>query len=166
MKKIYKHIEGVKVTAEFDKNYRYRLDISLINPAQSRKTACVVMQNPSDAGEEIADKSVQFMEKVVFQKNLPEFTGVQRLIVVNQFAHIQTNKFRGLPGEIGSKNDVAIKSALKESDIIILGWGVTNRFKERQAFVRGLIDEMDGKELFVTKKHPSRAGYNGFIIAA
>ncbi len=27
MKKKYKHIEGVKVTAEFDKNYRYRLDI-------------------------------------------------------------------------------------------------------------------------------------------
>ncbi len=91
---------------------------------------------------------------------------MQRLIVVNQFARIQTNKFRGLPDEIGSKNDAAIKSALKESDIIILGWGIRNRFKERQVFIRGLIDKMDGKELFATKKHPSRASYDGFIIAA
>lgn len=53
------------------------------------------MQNPSYAGEEVADKSVQFMEKVVFQKGLPEFRDVRRLIVVNQFAYIETNNFEG-----------------------------------------------------------------------
>jgi hypothetical protein len=142
------------------------LEITWKNRSPFGKTACVVMQNPSRADGNVADKSVKFMETVVFQKNLPEFVGVQRLIVVNQFAHVQTKDFRGLPSEIGSKNNAAIKSALEESDIIILGWGVGNRFKERQTFIRKLISKMEGKRLFETKKHPSRAGYDGFIIAA
>ena len=164
----YQHITDVKVTAKFsdDKKFRYRLEISLENPSHRTKTVCVVMQNPSCADENVADKSVKFMEKVVFQKSLPEFASVRRLIVVNQFAHIQTKNFKGLASEIGSKNNAAIKSALKESDIIILGWGVANPFKERQAFVLGLIYKMSNKEIFKTKKHPSRAGYDGFILSA
>jgi hypothetical protein len=61
------------------------LEIVLNGAAPTGKTVCVVMQNPSYAGEDVADKSVQFMEKVVFQKGLAEFTDVRRLIVVNQF---------------------------------------------------------------------------------
>ena len=65
---IYEHIEGVEVTAQFswenDMRYRYRLEIVLKDTLPNGKTACVVMQNPSYAGEDVADKSVQFMEKV------------------------------------------------------------------------------------------------------
>jgi hypothetical protein len=161
----YQHIAGVKVTAKFseDGKFRYRLEISLENPSRRTKTACVIMQNPSYAGENVADKSVQFMEKVVFQRQLSEFTGVQRLIVVNQFAFIQTNNFRGLAHEIGSNNNSAIKSALNESEVIILGWGCANPFKERQAFVINLLRKAKRKQLFKTRTHPSRAGYDGFI---
>ena len=157
---IYEHIDGVAVTAQFswenDMRYRYRLEILLKDAAPTGKTVCVVMQNPSYAGEDVADKSVQFMEKVVFMKGLPEFEGVRRLIVVNQFARIQTNHFQGLPHEIGALNDAAIKHALYESDIVILGWGSTNRFEERKAFVLGLLGEMKQKTLFKTRMHPSR----------
>lgn len=121
------------------------------------------MQNPSYAGENVADKSVQFMEKVVFQKQLREFTGVQRLVVVNQFARIQTNNFQGLAHEIGSGNDKAIEMALDEADIIILGWGSGNPFDKRKAFVLELLQKMKGKQLFKTKMHPSRGRYDGFI---
>ncbi len=161
----YKHIEGVKVKANFsqDLRYRYRLEITLQNAPASGKTACVVMMNPSYANEEVADKSVQFMEKVVFQKHLPEFAGVKKLIVVNQFAFIQTNAFEGLEHEIGPENDAAIKWAIKKSDIIILGWGVANRFEARKNFVLGLLRKLKHKKLFKTKKHPSRAGFDGFI---
>ena len=165
--KCYKHIDGVEVKAEFSKenglHYRYRLQITLkISPAAG-KTVCVTMQNPSYAGIDEADKSVQFMEKVVFQRNLAEFEEVQRLIVVNQFARIQTNHFQGLADDIGARNDSAIKSALNESDVIILGWGSGNPFKERKAFVLGLLQKMNGKQLFKTKMHPARGHYDGFI---
>lgn len=164
---IYEHIDGVAVAAQFswenDMRYRYRLEILLKDAAPTGKTVCVVMQNPSYAGEDVADKSVQFMEKVVFMKGLPEFEGVRRLIVVNQFARIQTNHFQGLPHEIGALNDAAIKHALYESDIVILGWGSTNRFEERKAFVLGLLGEMRQKTLFKTRMHPSRGRYEEFI---
>ena len=161
----FKHIDGVNVKAKFseDLRFRYRLKITLKNSPAFGKTACVVMQNPSYAGENMADKSVKLMEKVVFQKNLPEFEKVRRLIVVNQFAAIQTNGFQGLPHEIGSENDAAIKTALNESDIIILGWGCANPFKERQAFVIGLLQKVKRKQLFKTRTHPARGGYDGFI---
>ena len=164
---LYKHIPGAVVRAEFrfdgNVHYRYRLDIALSDAAATDKTACVVMQNPSYACEKFADKSVKFMETVVFEKGLPEFSGVRRLIVVNQFAKIQTNDFQGLPHEIGLLNDAATRDALDESDIVILGWGSSNRFEERKAFVLGLLGEMKDKAVFKTRMHPSRGRYEGFI---
>jgi len=163
----YKHINDVTVTAQFvsegDLHYRYRLEIVLNDAPPTGKTVCVVMQNPSYAGEDVADKSVQFMEKVVFQKGLVEFSDVRRLIVVNQFAFIQTNAFQGLSHEIGSLNNAAIRDALLESDIVILGWGSSNRFEERKAYVLGLLNEMKQKVILKTSKHPSRGRYENFI---
>ena len=162
----YLHIEGVKVKAKFseDRKYRYRLDIDLKQAPVSGKTACVIMMNPSYANEEIADKSVQFMERIVLQKNLPQFKGVKKLIVVNQFAFIQTHRFTGQAHEVGEKNNAAIKKAFRDSEIIILGWGCANPFEERKNFVLGLLKKLSGKKIYKTKKHPSRAGYDGFIL--
>jgi hypothetical protein len=61
---IYKHIDGVTVTAQFawegELRFRYRLEIALKDVALIGKTAWVVMQNPSYAGEDVADKSVKY----------------------------------------------------------------------------------------------------------
>ncbi len=121
------------------------------------------MQNPSYAGEDVADKSIQFMEKVVFQKNFPGLHQIKRLIVVNQFARIQTTGFEGSSHDIGSRNNSAIESALEESDVIILAWGSGNRFEERKAFVLREIGKMKGKQFFKTRMHPARGRYDGFI---
>lgn len=164
----YLHIKNVTAKAQFATEnglrYRYRLEITKDGVSESPKTACVVMQNPSYAGEEEADKSVQFMEKNVFEQGLTEFNSVERLIVVNQFARIQTNDFAGLPHEIGTQNDNAIEAALEESGIIIIGWGSSNRFVERQEFVLELLKRMmHEKQLYKTRMHPSRGCYADFI---
>lgn len=162
---IHKHIADVLVTARFawedGVRFRYRLEIT--RHRTSGRTACVVMQNPSYANEEVADKSVQFMEKVVFEKGFQEFAGVSRLIVVNQFARIQTNGFRGLPEEIGAENDLVIREALQESDIVVIGWGSSNRFEGRKSYVLGLLQYMPQKLVLKTRMHPSRGRYDGFI---
>ena len=69
------------------------------------------MQNPSYACVEYADKSVQVLERVIFEKQYPQFTGVERLIIVNLFAFIQTNDFSGKDDYIGERNDAAIARA-------------------------------------------------------
>ena len=139
----FKHIGGVDVKAQFSEerglHFRYRLDITLQKAPQKGKTVCVVMQNPSCANEQQADKSVKCLEKVIFEQNLPEFKNVHRLIIVNQFALIQTNEFKGSEDVIGEKNDGAICAALAEADIVVLAWGVSNKFKARQKFV---LDEL------------------------
>ncbi len=163
----YLHIKGVTAKAQFategNLRYRYRLEITRVGASRCPKTACVVMQNPSYAGEDEADKSVQFMEKNVFELELPEFKGVERLIVVNQFARIQTNGFAGLPSDIGAKNGKAIEAALEESEIIIIGWGARNRYEKRKEFVFDLLKRIRGKQLCKTRMHPSRGRYAGFI---
>jgi hypothetical protein len=165
---IYRHIDGVEVSAVFatenNMQFRYRLDVALQEKLQKGKTACVVMQNPSYAGEDIADKSVQFMEKLIFRKEYPEFQGVQKMIVVNLFAYIQTNDFEGLDFQIGSQNDSAIREAMEESDIVILGWGVGKDFQGRKDFVSNMLNKMINKTIYKTKKHPSRGRYEGFIL--
>lgn len=122
------------------------------------------MQNPSYAGEEQADKSVQFLEKNIFELGLPEFTNVGRLIVVNQFARVQTNDFEGLPGDIGSRNDRAIAAAVEESEIILVAWGSTNRFHERKEHILNLMKRQHGKRFYQTRMHPSRGRYADFIM--
>ena len=89
--------------------------------------------------------------------------GVERLIVVNQFARVQTNDFEGLPSDIGPGNNRAIAAALKESQIIIIGWGVGNRFEARKKWVLDLLKRLRGKKLYQTRSHPSRGRYAGFI---
>lgn len=78
------------------------------------------MQNPSYASVDIADKSVQVLERVIFEKGLVEFNGVERLIVVNQFAFIQTKDFIGTDAQIGTRNDQAIASAVDESEMVLI----------------------------------------------
>ena len=63
----YLHIKSVSASADFDTeggdSYRYRLEVKSVDAPRSSRTVCVVMQNPSYAGEHEADKSVQFLEK-------------------------------------------------------------------------------------------------------
>lgn len=83
------------------------------------------MQNPTYACVEFADKSVQVLERVVFEKGLEEFRGVGRLIVVNQFAFIQTNGFIGTGEQV-------VSETMEQSEIVLFAWGEDNGFVERQ----------------------------------
>jgi hypothetical protein len=164
----YLHIKGVSVKADFstedDVRYRYHLEIQKIGAPSSARTVCAIMQNPSYAGEDVADKSVQFLEKNVFELDLPEFRNVGRLTIVNQFARVLTNDFVGQDAEIGSRNDAAISNAIAQAEIVLIAWGSSNRFEARKEFVIGVLKEHQGKETYQTRMHPSRGRYENFIL--
>lgn len=163
----YRHIADVRVKAWFADEcglpMRYRLQIDHLGRSSSSIVACAVMQNPSVANEQDADKSVQFLEKVVFERDTPEFANVGRLIVVNQFARIQTNGFLGAEQEIGRYNDEHIATALSEADVILIAWGASNRFESRQRAVLDLLRTFSDKKVYRTRMHPSRGRYHGFV---
>ena len=121
------------------------------------------MQNPSGANEDVADKSVQFIEKLIFNEGYKEFDNVQKIIVVNQFAQIQTKDFKGNDKTIDLKNDGHIKSAINESDIILVAWGKNNNYRDRQEAINCKLRLTNNKKMYKTKKHPSRGFYKNFI---
>ena len=121
------------------------------------------MQNPSVANAEIADKSVQFLEKLIFTKGYSEFRNVKKIIIVNQFAFIKTNDFNGSELHIGQKNDAHILEAIREADTVLIAWGRGNRYSERKAVINIMLAQHYGKTLLETKSHPSRGTYINFI---
>ncbi|AOS84221.1 hypothetical protein BIU88_08805 [Chlorobaculum limnaeum] len=151
MKQTFKHRPGLHIEAEFSKEnspvFRYRLSATKTGASNNPKSVCAIMQNPSYACVEFADKSVQVLERVVFEKPYPEFEGVERLIIVNQFAFIQTNDFAGRNDQVGRNNDAAIESALSEAEIILLAWGKDNGFSDRKETIERMIEKQKDKVL-------------------
>ena len=167
MKQIYKHRPNLMINAEFSSAnipiFRYRLEAIKGMASSNPRSVCAIMQNPSYACVEIADKSVQVLERVIFEKNLADFYGVERLIIVNQFAFIQTTDFVGTDDQIGVKNDDAIDRAIDESEIVLIAWGSGNCFTQRKNKILEMIRIKGGKKLLQTSRHPSRVIYDGFI---
>lgn len=164
---IYKHIDNLNVTAEFSKNNKFRYKLEAIKTDRTdsdRKIICVIMQNPSDADKNVADKSVQFIEKLIFNEDYKEFENVHKIIVVNQFAYVQKKDFKCDESFIGSKNDEKIKSAINESKIILVAWGKSNRYYDRQEAIKRMLRLTTNKKMYETKKHPSRGFYKNFTI--
>ncbi len=166
-KQTYLHRQDLTIKADFSSEsppiFRYRLEAIKDGALNNPRTVCAVMQNPSYACVEIADKSVQVLERVVFEKNLEEFNGVERLIIVNQFAFIQTKDFIGTDDQVGIRNDDAITNAVDESEIVLVAWGKDNGFMQRQNRILGIVRAKKGKTLLQTSRHPSRVIYDGFI---
>ncbi len=161
---VYHHIEHITAEAQYSVcgQYRYRLTIQH-GTKKDGKTVCVIMQNPSVAGNTVADKSVQFLEKLIFRMKYPQFEEVARVIIVNQFARIQTRDFKGSPDEASTKNDSHIRNAIQESDSILIAWGKSNPYMERQETILNMVREYPGRNVMITKKHPSRGSYENFI---
>jgi len=162
----YQHIENVAAEALFSDcgHYRYRLTLRH-GTRKGGKTVCVIMQNPSVASHLVADKSVQFLEKIIFTNTVPEFENVSQVLIVNQFARIQTKNFQGTKADIGPGNDAHIRDAIRKSDTILIAWGKTNPYKDRQEVILKIIREFPDKQVLMTKKHPSRGSYKDFIMA-
>ncbi len=161
----YKHLPGIDAKAEFSGDGKYRYALTLTDKRRpSGKKVCVIMQNPSKAGEDLADKSVHFLENLIFEKGLPEFSGVKRCIIVNQFARVQTKGFEGKESDIGVENDRHLKAAIGTSEVILIAWGKRNPFEDRQNTILHLLKRTKGKKILMSRKHPSRGTYRDFVL--
>lgn len=161
---VYRHLNLIDAKAIYSicGAYRYLLTLQHTDKEYGQ-TVCVIMQNPSVAGSEFADKSVQFLETLIFQKEYPEFANVSTILIVNQFGRIQTKNFKGRPSDVGPENDNYLQKAICQSDIIMIAWGKTNPYTDRQQAIQDMIRAYENKKVLMTKKHPSRGSYKNFI---
>lgn len=162
-KQTFEHIPGLDISAVFSKcgNYRYLLKIRK-KDSENKNSVCVILQNPSIANETYADKSVQFLEKLVFEKESKLMQACE-LQIVNQFAYIKTKGFEGQEQQVGPLNDTYIQSALKSANLVLLAWGKTNPFQDRKKQILDFLAKLPEKKVFITSCHPSRGHYKNFI---
>ena len=158
------HIQDVEVEAFFSecRSFRYKLSITK-SKARGSKTICVIMQNPSDADEEKADGTVKFLEELIFEKDYYEqFSQVNKIEIVNQFAYVQSSDFKGSDEKIGPENDTSVTESIERADIILVAWGRTNPYGERIEAINEIIKRnKSGKVLLEAIWHPSFVLRNG-----
>lgn len=85
----FEHVDLSQVKAVFstDNLHRASLRIPLFD-RETNRTLCVIGQNPSDADEKVADKTIRFLEEYVF-KRLPQYS---ELLMLNLYSRIDTKK--------------------------------------------------------------------------
>ena len=162
---IFKHLSGLRVNAHFSFCARFRYLLTIDDPAvKTGKTICAIMQNPSIADEHVADKSVQFLEKLIFRKQTPVFGPIKCLHIVNQFAFIQTRNFKGCRQHIGDKNIEFIQEAITDADLILIAWGKNNPYMQQKQTILQLLLSKNPRTIYQTRRHPSRGAYTDFIF--
>ncbi len=85
----YKAVSHEDIEAKFtsDKKHRSYLFVPFLNRNNDRLLH-VIGQNPSDANEVHADKTLHYLEKLIFD-NHPEYSGI---VMLNLYSRIDTNK--------------------------------------------------------------------------
>lgn len=85
----FEQVDLKRVRAVFvrGRTHRTLLEIPFCNRSLAR-TLCVVGQNPSDAGEEYADKTVRYLERYVYER-LPHYGA---MLMLNLYARVDKHK--------------------------------------------------------------------------
>jgi hypothetical protein len=147
--KIVPHYEMVNlanIRAEFfsDMQHRATLHIPFAERAGDR-TLCIIGQNPSNADERNADKTVNFLERYVFEK-LPKYS---QILMLNLYSRIDTKKSE--TSELNhSYCEYLLQEAIcKHQDFLVVFGALKNQgaycFPSR---VNDILPLFDGKNVF------------------
>ena len=80
-------LEHIQEYFSEDRLHRAYLDIPLLN-RETNKTICIIGQNPSKADVNVADKTLNYLERYVYEK-MPAYS---RIIMLNLYSRMDTRK--------------------------------------------------------------------------
>ncbi len=109
--------------------YRYSLWRTLKDvPREEHKTLLFNLLNPSTADGRTDDPTVR--RCIGFARNL----GYTRVWIGNVFGYRATDpkELRRVPNPVGPMNHASLKTMILQADLIICGWGVHARTRERE----------------------------------
>ncbi len=85
----FDRIEKAGIEAQFFDGHKHRASLYLpFSGRRTNRTLCVIGQNPSAAGEQNADKTIRYLEELIY-RNHPEYTS---LLVLNLYSRVDTAK--------------------------------------------------------------------------
>ncbi|ODG91438.1 MULTISPECIES: DUF1643 domain-containing protein [Bacillaceae] len=138
------HSMQIHTKAVFDKQnklMRYSLTRTW---DESKKKATLVLLNPCRANHLKSDYILARCLNFFIDYKKGNFGSLE---LVNLFALMEpdSTKLKGKECEVGEHNDEAIKLAISNADIIIVGWGSSKRFKWRIKEVLDLLEPYKDK---------------------
>ena len=109
------------------------------------KSLCVIGQNPSDANKEVADRTIRYLEELIY-KNCPEFS---QLVVLNLFSRVDKSKTQ-LDNLLDAECSRVFENTVHEHENVLLVYGQLKRqgaydFPKRASEIKGLLK---GKKLW------------------
>ncbi|PHS39813.1 MAG: hypothetical protein COB07_05280 [Sulfurovum sp.] len=119
----FEQVDILNIIANFteDMSHRSSLIIPFLNRSND-KTLCIIGQNPSDANEHHADKTLKYLEIFVY-KNLPEYS---RIIMLNLYSRIDTEKKSLSDLERTETYNELVKN-IKENNDFLLVFGASKK---------------------------------------
>lgn len=139
-----------------DRLHRYSLKIPFLERTTG-KLLCIVGQNPSEANEINADKTIHYLENFVF-KNLPEYDGI---VMLNLYTRM--DKYKDKNEVLDDRSDEKFKSALtKGSDVLLIIGKLKNekayKFKDRARQLRKDLEQTNLYKLAINTTYAPHPG--------
>jgi hypothetical protein len=149
--------ENIRAIFTEDGKHRSCLEIPFLD-RNGEKTLCIIGQNPSHANEIIADKTVNYLERYVYE-NLPQYS---KIIVLNLYSIIDTNKYQ-IDDLVREECENTFDEIINEnSDFLVIYGKLTNNgsfnFVER---AKSLKSKLGGKAIYKIDIKSSYAPHPG-----
>lgn len=136
-------LDGIQAQFFADRQHRATLLIPFVDRKTGR-TICVIGQNPSEADEQNADKTIRYLEQYIFER-LPQY---DRMLMLNLYSRVDTRKIEASNLNHQSCEQVLRSSIAAHQDFLMVFGQLKNqrsyRFPER---VRELKPAFEGKRV-------------------
>jgi len=113
----FENVDFPNIIAEFTQDKLHRSILSI--PFKNRTTGkqlCVIGQNPSDANEHHADKTIRYLEEFIF-RNYPEYSCI---IILNLYSRIDTRKKENTDLERPETIETLSKAIKAHNDFLLI----------------------------------------------
>ena len=85
----YEKVDKENIVADFRDNNLHRLSLTIpLLERNTDKTICIIGQNPSKANQDIADKTLYYLERYIFEK-MPQYS---KIVMLNLYSRVDTKK--------------------------------------------------------------------------
>ena len=157
-------VDSGRIEAIFADGRRHRAELRI--PYQGRKvfnSLCVVGQNPSDADKEFADKTVRYIEELIY-KNYPQFS---QIVMLNLFSRVDKGKSE-LNDLLNEQCKHRFENTVNTHENVLFIYGQLKldgayNFPQRARDIRRLFDGKKLWKLDIGKKyapHPRNSAIN------
>lgn len=142
----FEHVDSSRIQARFSSCNLHRA--TLLIPFKGRtegKRLCIVGQNPSAANEQYADKTIQFLERYVYEKLLE----YNQILMLNLYSRVDTKKTESCEVNHDECETLLHEAIALNTDFLFVFGKLKNqrayKFPER---VRELQPLFEGKNLY------------------